>query len=225
MTTETKEKKKMIFKDKKNCTVISKCNSIKRITKCLHFYLMLEVNDYGALLEYLNENNYPFLLDDYHHILQRHLGDSKSIQHSNEQYEEIHNYIMQYLKECKLEKCNKLSRNNRNRETQSINAKQNDTNDDTSINDKECEPGGLLEFYIETLDTIHCLLVHAFDVGFRLRSDEIDANVMISLERMNSTENDDEVCFRKISKYSSSGLSNSIFVSCSSWVLYIYTVQ
>ena len=217
MANEAEEKKKMIFKDKKNCTVISKCNSIQRITKCLHFYQMLEVNDYGALLEYLNENNYGFLLDDYHHILQRHFGDSKSIQHSNDQYEEIHNYIMQYLTECKLEKCNKLSRNNRNRETQSINAKQNDNNDDTIINDKDCEPGGLLEFYIETLDTIHCLLVHAFDVGFRLRSDEIAANV--SLETMNSTENEDEVCFRKMYNYSLSTIASSVFLSCWSWTL------
>ena len=187
-TEQTQKKQRIKFNDKKNCTIISKCKSIRRITECLHFYQTLAQTDYGALLEYLNDDNYPFLLDDYHHILDRHLGDSKTRKHSNTQYEEIHNYIMQHLEECKLEKCNKLNRNNRNRAKQSVFA--NDENKNNT-NDKENEAGGLLEFYIETLDTIHCLFVHTFDVGFRLRPTEIEQS--LSLKRIKSIENEHEV--------------------------------
>eukprot|EP01084_Bolivina_argentea_P265485 450023_1 len=80
-----------------DCNSISACDSIKRITKCLQFYQTLSVSQYNKLLQYL-DNNYRSLINDYNHILTKHIGDQKSIKYSQNQFEKIHNHIINHLK-------------------------------------------------------------------------------------------------------------------------------
>ena len=70
-------KNKMIFTN--DCSSISSCDSIIRITECLKFYQSLDLisnKKSEELMNYLNAENYPFLIADYNHILVQHLGDN-----------------------------------------------------------------------------------------------------------------------------------------------------
>ena len=100
----------------------------------------------------------------YNHILIKHLGDDKPTNETRKEFETIHNYVMMQIKQCQLEKCNKLHRNCRNREKQQSPLSHiNDNNDSME----------LFNFYVDILDTIHCFLIHTFDIGFRIKSDEL----------------------------------------------------
>ena len=44
-----------------------------------------------------------------------------------------------------------------------------------------------MEYFVETLDTMHCFFIHSFDSGFRIRTNEI--NNILKEEKKN---NDDE---------------------------------
>eukprot|EP01084_Bolivina_argentea_P274063 467023_1 len=150
-----------------DCNSISTCVSINRITQCLQFYQSIDLSTNSHLLiNYFNKNNYPFLINDYNHILTKHLGDNKPIKQTRNEYEQINQFIMSQIKHCQLEKCNKLNRNTRNREKEPLldTIQLNNTNNDTN---------DLLSFYIDILDTIHCYLIHSFDIGYRIKSNEL----------------------------------------------------
>jgi len=142
------------------CQSVADCVAIKRIADCLCFYQSLDVEEEGGkLLAYL-DGDYPFLMDDYHHILMHHLGDGQAIEGSRAEFEAIHQIVMAKLKRCALGKCPKLRRNRRDRD---------------GIDEKQPESPSAngLRVSIDFLDTIHVHLVHTFDIGYRLRSDEM----------------------------------------------------
>lgn len=176
-------KSKSIFNNE--CKSLVECDSINRIISCLKFYQKLDLNnDSNLLIEYLNQNNYPFLLNDYNHILIKHLGDNKSTQETRKEFEAIHVYIMSQIESCELEKCQQLHRNSRDREKDSESALiQPDDNQDKD----------LFNFYVDYLDTIHCFLVHTFDIGHRLKSDEINLDIDDNKEEENIQNEDDYI--------------------------------
>eukprot|EP01084_Bolivina_argentea_P273456 465810_1 len=139
------------------CTSVSDCAYLQRLCKALQFYQSNEASNHNELLKYFAPENYNLLLTDYHHILYQHL-DNKPIIEIQKEFELIHHKIMKYIKQCSLEKCKRLERNHRTRDKHTANA----TNNDTKI-----------QFYIDTMDTIHCYFIHSFDLGFRLKADEI----------------------------------------------------
>eukprot|EP01084_Bolivina_argentea_P278504 475815_1 len=135
-----------------NCTSILSCESINRITKYLNEYENMSIENIEATF---NNKTYPFLTDDFNHVLFDHLSDDKTIKKKTLEFQSIHNHIMSNISSCSLEKCSKFKRNNRNREMQKM-----------SINHET-------EYYLDIMDTIHCFFVHAFDIGFRMKSDEL----------------------------------------------------
>lgn len=153
-----------------DCESVETCSSINRILNCLHFYQLLNEAQYHNLLKKLSDSEYPHLINDYNHILTKHIGDQKSLSESREEYEAIYKQISRFkaLRECSIETCKRFTRNNRSRETTKLFT---DNDNDLNINDNT--ESAMLKFYVETLDTIHCHLIHSFDCGFRLHSSDL----------------------------------------------------
>eukprot|EP01084_Bolivina_argentea_P070730 128620_1 len=160
------------------CDSISECHSIQRIIKYLQIHQHIEPTNIHKVF---NKQTVPHLVNDFNHVLLNHLSDSKSIESTKNEYELIYNYINDKIKECKLETCVQFQRNNRDRETENVLL----TNDNIDHNNNDIDIDSEMEFYIETMDTMHCFFIHSFDVGFRLKSDELDKIV-------NKDEDDDD---------------------------------
>eukprot|EP01084_Bolivina_argentea_P110187 196811_1 len=157
---------KMSIDDSINkCDSISKCQSLQRITTALHFFQSMKNDPENmkqiSLLTVEYFTKYKTLLDDYAHVMKYHIN-AGSIKDNNDQFEQIHNYICKHIK-CDIKTCQQFIRNNRNRTREK-------TENDANNNDKNAA------FYIDILDTIHCYLIHSFDVGFRIKSDEFKIN-------------------------------------------------
>eukprot|EP01083_Nonionella_stella_P000900 2567_1 len=90
------------------------------------------------------------LINDYHHVLINHLCDD----------DQFHLIYIETCKtiQCDIANCYSYHRNNRNRKNDVFNAAQ-------SIHKSICS---------DILDTLHCYLVHSYDVGFRLNRTEIE---------------------------------------------------
>ena len=72
----------MTFDD--NCDSLEKCISLRRIKQILDFYQFINKNNKDKkddeiqklLIQYINDNKYNHLINDFHHILLKHLGKS-----------------------------------------------------------------------------------------------------------------------------------------------------
>ncbi len=146
------------------CKSIKSCLAINNIIQALINYQKIDIAKTDNAYD---KTNYPHLIDDFHHILLVHQSDKNSILKNKNEYESIYDYIMSKIDKCTLEKCNSFARNNRNRERENIFSSINKENTINNNTDKESE------YFIEIMDTIHCFFVHSFDIGFKIRLDEL----------------------------------------------------
>ena len=170
------------------CLNILKCQSLQRVTAALHFYQSMKDDPESMkeieqlTLEYFSE--YKDLLNDYGHLLKIHINGG-STEENSRQFEEIHNYISKHIK-CDIKTCQQYVRNNRNRGRMEKKEK------DTSLSLSEDRK---VLFYMDTLDTIHCYLYHAFDTGFRIKQNEFkttdDSKKEINDEEKKTMSDDD----------------------------------
>eukprot|EP01084_Bolivina_argentea_P128178 226609_1 len=170
------------YLEKNKCESLSTCTSLNKIVKYLEEYQTIAPVD---IPKTFNKQNYPSLTDDFNHILFAHLGDDKPQKQIQNEYLQIHNYIMNKLKTCKVESCMKFQRNNRQRDTQRISLKNDDETDIELKSDTE--------YYIDTMDTIHCFFVHSYDVGYRVRTSELIDENEKKIDEEHDDDNEDNV--------------------------------
>eukprot|EP01083_Nonionella_stella_P203162 741552_1 len=145
---------------------VSECAALQRVTAALAFYQSIKSDSknetqIGSFLrEYFS--TYSNFLNDYGHVLHQHLHTG-SVKQNNAQFEEIYDYISKQI-QCDITTCPQFVRNNRNRQKT-----QNDSFGSQNTDIKTI-------FYLDLLDTIHCYLLHAFDVGFRIKTNELQIN-------------------------------------------------
>ena len=152
---------------------LSNCYEIRRIISALIFYSTTDpINNKkheSKFMEYFNEI-YPELLDDYIHIMDHH-------QYDMEQVLKVLKSDMELLSECNINNCVAIKRHFRDRErdkiTPSISWKCQQCNSMNPQCPKCCEIAHELTFYIDILDSIHCHWYHSFDLGLRVRNDDI----------------------------------------------------
>eukprot|EP01084_Bolivina_argentea_P155626 271196_1 len=137
------------------CSTIKTCPSIQLIT----YYLKIhhESLKQKAIEKHSGLEAVPVLSDAFNHILSHHLGDNKPIYKTRKEYETIAQYIANSVPSCNLKNCKKHQRNNRQRESTSI---------------QNFDENG--EYFIELMDTIHCFLLHSFDVGLRVNTSDLN---------------------------------------------------
>ena len=163
-----KKIKKRAFSQNKNCNgkVYQSCAYINRIIKALRFYQSLDsdnIESNDKLMQYCTEKC-PSMLNDYIHLITEH----------NEHLEAIHESLRKYddLQECNITTCKFVVHHHRNRNNKKyVNAH----SDHKKI-----------EYYKDLFGTIHCYLLHSFDVGLRIKSAELE------IEKNESKSNDDE---------------------------------
>eukprot|EP01084_Bolivina_argentea_P056845 103962_1 len=95
---------------------------------------------------------YVSLIQDYHHILHSHIKKFESL--NVDIFALIYEEISKSVK-CDIKKCKAYIRNNRDRNVK------NDTGIDINT---------------DILDTIHCYLLHSYDIGFRIRKHAKDTS-------------------------------------------------
>ena len=129
----------------------SNCLFIQRMVSALVFYSTINPADnkkHGfKFMEYCNEI-YPELLDDYIHIMDKHQNDVDQI---NDRIKTDLNLMPECYKE--YQNCALLSRHYRDRM-------------------KDPAPGSLeydVIFYSDLLDSVHCLWLHSFHLGLRVK--------------------------------------------------------
>eukprot|EP01084_Bolivina_argentea_P252216 423293_1 len=150
------------FEDLESCN-LNDCKSLKRLRQILHFtQCIAENNDKNkyeiqtSLIEYIENNKYEHLLNDYHHIITKHLNNKDPI--VNDKNYQIINDKMTHVIKCDINKCNLYKRNGMDRETNAV----------KNINNPVDKKGAVI---MELLDNIHTHLVHSFDTGYRIRVD------------------------------------------------------
>ena len=126
---------------------IDHCISLKRIISLLKYYNNNHQN-YNGIEQYLEKYS-SHLIEDYHHILDKHLNEDKiSKLECNKQFEMIYNEITnKHNISCDITNCKIYSRNNREREILNIDG----------IND--------------------CYFLHSVDTGYRIIQKLIDNKV------------------------------------------------
>eukprot|EP01084_Bolivina_argentea_P152197 265535_1 len=130
------------------------CESIQRIIHILQIMNKGE-NDIDKFVEYIvskygEADPVTLLLNDYHHILLQH----------DKFLEELCDSILFNGKNCNVNKCVGIRRNQMNRFV--FDDHMNDVKEDNPKN----------AFLTELVDQIHCHFSHTFDIGFRLRKSE-----------------------------------------------------
>ena len=154
------------------CESIQKCVALKRIITCLDFYEnIVGVTDDNAVINQYFDNYHDFL-DDYYHILSQHLNNGKKANKAN--FEIIYNKICKYI-ECDLSKCNAYCRMNRDRDDEVI---------DNNVNNNDMNA----QFYIDIMDTIHCLFIHSYDCGYRINTAKLMEGTSDEMEQDAQTE-------------------------------------
>ena len=162
------------------CDSSQNCLALQRIIKALRYYNNITSNEEdkfdgdddekrrnmdkhknnGLWITYFNDKNYKHLLNDFHHVLSHHLR-CKDINKSNQEFEVIYREIMKNgIKPCDVTRCYKFRRNRRIREHENIDI-------------LNCNNNDLCNFYTETLDSIHCYFLHSFDIGMRVKLNDI----------------------------------------------------
>eukprot|EP01084_Bolivina_argentea_P208541 355511_1 len=160
---------KSILSDRFNdaCRGLKDCKSLKRLQQVLIYYKSI-INDNNQqkcgslLMEYLKTTNYKNMMNDYHHILLKHLNaENNSINAQN--YDLINESTVQSI-ECPLAdcKCYKIINDDNDSEQ-----KENKDEDE-----KKAKQNMTACVYIELLNNIHLLIVHGYDIGFRVKYDD-----------------------------------------------------
>eukprot|EP01084_Bolivina_argentea_P082149 148754_1 len=130
------------------CNHLKKCQSFKRIKHILNQYYTLNktITDIKIRMKLITESvtTYTNLINDYHHIIIKHLSHSNHIKNI-----ENFNYINSNLLKCDILTCNDYINHNKNR-----------LNISYVINKQ-------ISFYIDYLSSIHIHFIHGFDSGFR----------------------------------------------------------
>eukprot|EP01084_Bolivina_argentea_P264778 448625_1 len=149
---------------KKNvhCKSIRNCASLKRLIKFLKYYRN-HYNDIDKLTQYFKANNHQ-TLNDYHHILQKHLRYDDT----NEQFTFIYKKMQKNELFCVIKTCKIYQRNSRSRETENKYEICNDRN---------------LLLHIDILDCIHCYFIHSVDIGYRVLHDYTNDITMVDLRK------------------------------------------
>eukprot|EP01084_Bolivina_argentea_P092674 166709_1 len=170
-----------------SCSSITNCQSINMIIKYLKIYQDSKPEN---LRKSFHKQIIAYLQNSFNHILIHHLGDEQSIDKTTKEYEEIYDFMTKTndFRKCSIEKCIKFQRNNRSRETQNIFLQTKDAKHVTNNNDIDHE----LECLIEFMDTLHCFFIHTFDVGFRVRTNELTDAIGISNDEKKEVESDEE---------------------------------
>eukprot|EP01084_Bolivina_argentea_P174191 301725_1 len=140
---------------------IVECIGLQRIISILLFYGN-NCNNYDAINKYLDIYNMKkHLINDYIHILDKHLNEDNMLKHkSNRQFNII--YETMFDKShlyCDITNCYIYQRNHRQRETQYI----------TPLCDDYTTA-----MFVDILDAIHCYFIHSVDIGYRI----IDKSIM-----------------------------------------------
>ena len=128
-------------------TDVKHCSAINRMMKALKEYESMSNNidsKQTYLVKYCKEIYEGNFLNDYNHIIIDHDDDD----------EEIYNYISNVLP-CNIMECAMYKRWNRDHEKQ--------TNDDA-----------IFELYRDLLDQIHCYILHSFEIGTRVKKEELE---------------------------------------------------
>eukprot|EP01084_Bolivina_argentea_P286271 491059_1 len=151
-----------IFHDDLNCQ-LETCECLQRIRKILHFYQTIyydmnnsdEYENEQLIIEYINNNEYKHLINDYQHILLRHLNNKNN--EINATNYDIINKSMRIIT-CNLKNCILYQRNMRDRENKNSNSdyKQQKHDENASV-------------FIDILDNLHTFFIHGYDTGFRLK--------------------------------------------------------
>ena len=150
----------LLFEEKfidNNCDSIKECKSLKRIKSILSFYkLISKDDDFGAeICSYIKNNQYRDLVNDYQHILTKHLNH-RSTKQNNLNYDYINNTTSNLIP-CDLFKCSAYLRHSRDR----------DNNNNDNVIDKNINPEIL--FYIDFIDNIHTFFMHSYNTGHKIK--------------------------------------------------------
>lgn len=136
---------------------VKECEEIHQIIDCVLHYESLDINDEDdkSKMMYFFKNIYKSTLDDYIHIITKHADDLEEI---------FHLIISEFNTECcDLIGCSMLRRHHRDR-TKDEEMKQMDDYD--NYDDQ-------FLFYRDVMDQIHCYLYHLYDIGYRIKRDQI----------------------------------------------------
>eukprot|EP01084_Bolivina_argentea_P109258 195269_1 len=128
------------------CAKLEQCICVERIIKAMKYYDSLNLDDGKSrdLLVKFCTGVYKLLLDDFIHIVTKHNNEIEDFK----------------MPKCNFVDCDLLDRHNR--------TDRNYTHDQTfnSTQDKN------VIFYIDLMDSIHCYLMHLYDVGLRIKQNE-----------------------------------------------------
>ena len=146
------------------CKGLNDCKSLKRIQKILEYYKSIinqndndQQNVSSLLMEYLKTNNYKNMMNDYHHLLLKHLNaEDNTINAQN------YAIINQSLSHCK---CYDAYNNNM---TKSINEIES-TDENKEKDDKQMKQEMTALVYVELLNNIHQVFIHGYDIGYRIK--------------------------------------------------------
>eukprot|EP01084_Bolivina_argentea_P293713 505214_1 len=145
----------------------SECQHINRLRDTLIYYSEWILNhkdaqtgDTISIYQYIRkgkEYSLRRLLNDYHHLIHKHLNEIE--------FEDIYNFFVEALpmKRCVMSSCNMMTRNNRDRSNQSK------TKDNKIYYIMDQNKEIITE---QILDQIHCMIYHTFDTGFKLTRNE-----------------------------------------------------
>eukprot|EP01084_Bolivina_argentea_P253653 426185_1 len=144
------------------CKSVKDCLSLQRVITCLQYYQKIDIHSINEdkLLLFIQKNQ--DILNDYHHVLDKHLNeDSLSKRQTDEQFEIIYDRIINENDLiCDITQCQVYLRHNRQREKQQI---------------KHVNQCYLTN--IDLLDSMHCFFLHSVDIGFRIMHNmNVDAN-------------------------------------------------
>ena len=162
---------------------IKDCQCLKRIIYALKYYHNLNIinkqSDRDKLVE-LGMDIYQELLDDYIHIVLRH----------NDSLEEIFNFMIQSfnMKTCDLFGCSAATRHHRDRRKDHRKS----SNDDDHQFDEE------FMFFRDTMDGIHCYLHHLYDIGYRIKKEQIESDIDEKQKPANDKPTDFDVTLFKL---------------------------
>ena len=162
--------------------IVEGCDALNRLRYAMQYYSKFDIinneTDRNIFSNFIMDT-YTNFLNDYIHLIDNH---SKQLQDINQQLEKDTN-----LNKCDVKTCKFTSRHYQRSNMQ----QENNNNDDESIN--------LLNFYIDTMDSLHFYLLHLFDCGLRVKRDENKENEDTKIQE---NDNDDvfDVAFDRIAK-------------------------
>lgn len=183
------------------CTSADDCECVDRICKALMFYEHTAYsNDSDELLLRFFEDEscgYHDLLNDYGHIIHHHLDGNRN--QSNKQYQQIYHKITNLIT-CDIEKCDKYARNSRDRQKKKLlfNTSCSSLSSIDSFSSQTQRTSSqdiTIWYYYDIMDSIHCNLLHSYDIGFRINYNQISSSSSsITLSAKNNDKNgsDDE---------------------------------